>query len=97
MPLQMRIGRNESPIIGGLAHQTKLDTNQFAAADPMFKKTSPLDQKIAVAVSRPNINKPVVESVVSKKRAAGFGGFKAPPATDLIDELLLEQDQNSIR
>ena len=31
------------------------------------------------------------------KRAPGFGGFKAPPSTDLIDQLLLEQDQNSIK
>ena len=32
------------------------------------------------------------------KRAPGFaGGFKAPPATDLIDQLLLEQDQNSMK
>ena len=29
------------------------------------------------------------------KRAPGFGGFKAPPATDLIDQLLLENDQDS--
>ena len=27
-----------------------------------------------------------------KRAAPGFGGFKAPPATDLIDQLLLEQD-----
>ena len=31
------------------------------------------------------------------KRAPGFNGFKAPPATDLIDQLLLEQDQNSLK
>ena len=31
------------------------------------------------------------------KRAPGFNGFKAPPATDLIDQLLLEQDQDSIK
>ena len=83
--MQVRAGREESPIIGGLVHQNKPDANQFAPTVLEFKKSSQPEQKSAAGNPRPIINKPVVEGIASKKRPGGFGGFKAPPATDLID------------
>ena len=39
---------------------------------------------------RPVLNKGAESGGTKAKRAPGFNGFKAPPATDLIDQLLLE-------
>lgn len=85
-------GRDESPVIGGhnirqaaqqpLGKLTSADSGTAARPRPTLSSTSANKEE----------QKKAVVGGAAKRTGYGFGGFKAPPATDLIDQLLLEQD-----